>query len=71
MRKCGFWLTCILPKDRIYDSVLVRENAGRQKPVFWHILRRDYCDKKILGNLQIFQGNIEISLINLGNHMAA
>ena len=26
-------------KDRIYDSVLTRENKGQGKPVFWHILR--------------------------------
>lgn len=26
-------------KDKIYDSVLIRENTGQRKPVFWHILR--------------------------------
>ena len=36
----GFSLTRILPyKDRIYDSVLIRENMGQWKPVFSHIFR--------------------------------
>ena len=26
-------------KDRIYESLLIRENTGKRKPVFWHILR--------------------------------
>ena len=26
-------------KDRIYDSVLIRENTGQRKPVFCHLLR--------------------------------
>ena len=31
--------TCILPyKGRIYDPVLLRENAGKRKPVFRHTL---------------------------------
>ena len=40
MREYGFSLTGIfLHKDRIYDSALIRENAGQRKPVFLHILR--------------------------------
>ena len=39
MQKYEFSLTCILPhKDRIYDSVIIRENTGQWKPVFSHIL---------------------------------
>ena len=39
MRECGFSLTRILPyKDRMVDSILIRENAGQYKPVFSHIL---------------------------------
>ena len=35
----GFSLTDISPgKDRIYDSVLLQDNAGQRKPVFWHTL---------------------------------
>ena len=35
----GFSLTRILSyKGRIVDSILIRENAGQCKPVFWHIL---------------------------------
>ena len=39
MREFRFSLTHILPYvDRIYDSVLIRENTGQWKPVFPHIL---------------------------------
>ena len=39
MREYGFSLTHILPyRDRIVDSVLIRENTGQWKPVFSHIL---------------------------------
>ena len=34
MRECVFLLIRILPyKDKIYDSVLIVENAGHWKPV--------------------------------------
>ena len=39
MREYGFSLTRILPyKDKIYDSVPLRENTGQSKHVFSHIL---------------------------------
>ena len=38
MPKYGFSLTRIFSyKDRIVDSVLLRENAGQRKRVLWHI----------------------------------
>ena len=41
MRESGFSLTRILPyKDRIGDSILIRENKGQRKPAFSHVLRR-------------------------------
>ena len=40
MSEYGFSLTRIFPyKDRIEDFVLIRENAGQKKLVFWYILR--------------------------------
>ena len=40
MPEYGFSLTRIFPyKERFVDSVLVPENTGQRKPVFWHILR--------------------------------
>ena len=39
MRKYRFSRAIIFQyKDRIYDSVLIRENTGGRKLVFWHIL---------------------------------
>ena len=39
MRENGFSLSRILPyKDRICDSVLIRENTGQLRPVFLHSL---------------------------------
>ena len=39
MPESGYSLTLIfLYKDRIYASVLIWENAGQRKPVFWSIL---------------------------------
>ena len=39
MPESGYSLTLIfLYKDRIYASVLICENAGQRKPVFWSIL---------------------------------
>ena len=38
MAEYGFPLTHIFP-NRTEDSVLIRRNAGRRKPIFWHILR--------------------------------
>ena len=34
-----FFTTRVFPrKGRIYDFVLIRENARQRKPVFWHFL---------------------------------
>ena len=56
MPEYGFSLTRILPyKDRIVDSVLIREYTGQRKTVYWHILYSAYWKKywknyvKILG----------------------
>ena len=39
MQECGFLLIRIFPyKNRIYDSVLIRENTSQGKPIFWDIL---------------------------------
>ena len=44
MPEYGFSMTCIIPyKDRIFDSVLIREYTGQRKPVLWHILGSDHC----------------------------
>ena len=49
MREYGFSLTRILPyKDKIYDSVLVRENTGQWKAVFSHILRSENTSGQLL-----------------------
>ena len=38
----GFSQTHIfVDKDKMVDSVLIRENTGQKKPVFSHILRSD------------------------------
>ena len=38
MPEYGFCLNRIFPyKDRIVNSVLIKENTGQRKPVFWHI----------------------------------
>ena len=42
MQECGFLRTRILLyKERIVDSVLIRENTGQWKPVFSHVLCSD------------------------------
>ena len=54
MRKSRFSRAIIFQyKDRIYDSVLIRENAGGRKLVFWHILW-SVLKKKILFALKQF-----------------
>ena len=41
-----FSLTPIFPyKDRIVDSVLIREYTSQRKPVFWHVLHSAYWKK--------------------------
>ena len=43
----GFSLTFLFPyKDRIIDSVLMRENTGQGKPAFSHVLRNVLCVSK-------------------------
>ena len=43
MRKSGFSLTRVLPyKDRVYDSVLIRENTVNENPysrIFYAVTR--------------------------------
>ena len=42
MPEYGFSLNRIFPyKDRIYDYVLIREDTGQRKPVFWNFLRSE------------------------------
>ena len=49
MQEYGFSLTRVLPyKYRIVDSVLIRENTGRWKPVFSHILRSVSYTKNVV-----------------------
>ena len=44
MREYGFSLSRILPhKDKIVDSVLIRENTAQRKPVFSQILCNNVC----------------------------
>ena len=39
MREYGFSLTRILPyKDRIYESVLIRENTGQYSRIFYAVI---------------------------------
>ena len=39
MAQNGSYLTHIFPyRDRIVNSVTIRENIGQRKPVLWHIL---------------------------------
>ena len=53
MQKYGFSLTLILPyKERIVDSVLLRENTGHWKPVFSHILCSDIFNKENINKLE-------------------
>ena len=54
----------ILPyKDRIYDSVLIRENAGQCKPVFSHIL----CSDTLSHNSCISGYNIPLKMSSMKN----
>ena len=43
--------------ERIFDSVLIREYMGQEKPVFWHVLHSDaylyLFNSKILNKLFI------------------
>ena len=41
----GFLTHTFSHTEKIVDSVLIRENTGQRKPVFWHILRSDSLDK--------------------------
>ena len=48
MPEYEFSITYTFPfKDRIIDSVHIRENARQRKPVFWHILRSADHNKTI------------------------
>ena len=51
MAEFGFSLTRIFPyKDRILDSVFLREYTGQRKPVFWYILRYFYISGTLVLN---------------------
>ena len=42
MPEYGFFPSIVFPyKDKIVDSILIRENICRQKPVLWHLLCND------------------------------
>ena len=59
MREYGFSLIRILAyKDRIYDSILIRENTGQQNPVFSHILGSVHL--KTIGSIMKFMFSIAI-----------
>ena len=52
MQEYVFALTRTLPcKDRIYDSVLIRENTGQRKPVFLNILCSVVVGRQYIFNL--------------------
>ena len=43
MPEQGFSMALYFPyKDRILDSVHIRENTDQRKPVFWCVLRTEY-----------------------------
>ena len=70
MRECGFSLTRILPyKDRIYDSVLIRENTGQWKPVFSHILCSDIVSQSGCAKNIKLPANININGYKLPNYL--
>ena len=61
----GFSLTYILPyKDRIYNSLLIRENKGQWKPVFSDILysaERASCENMLrLSAVNQYGANISL-----------
>ena len=42
MTEYRFSVTRIFPrKDRIFDSVCIRENAAQRKAMFWHVLHSE------------------------------
>ena len=46
MSEYGFFLTRMFPyKDRIFDSVLIREYTSQRKPILLHILRNVEMNK--------------------------
>ena len=52
MPECGFFLTCIFPcKDRIYDSVLIREKIGQTNPysgIFYAVFVPCFHSRKVI-----------------------
>ena len=51
-----FSLTRVFPyKDKIFDSILIRENMGQRKPMFWYVFRSDSFDDDRLANHWVFQ----------------
>ena len=67
MLEYGFSLGCIFPnKDRIVDSVFIRENVGQKKPVSGHVLRNE-CFKKLYDGFNETMGMFDSLQGDIGN----
>ena len=63
MPEYGFSLTRIfLYKDRIYNYVLIREDTGQRKPVFWNILCSENLTLRNTSEKLVSNENIDVSL---------
>ena len=63
MPEYGFSLTRIfLYKDRIYNYVLIREDTGQRKPVFWNILCSENLTLRNTSEQLVSNENIDVSL---------
>ena len=63
MPEYGFSLTRIfLYKDRIYNFVLIREDTGQRKPVFWNILCSENLTLRNTSEKLVSNENIDVSL---------
>ena len=63
MPEYGFSLTRIfLYKDRIYNFVLIREDTGQRKPVFWNILCSENLTLRNTSEQLVSNENIDVSL---------
>ena len=63
MPEYRFSLTRIFPyKDKIYDYVLIREDTGQRKPVFWNILCSENLTLRNTSEQFVSNKNIDVSL---------
>ena len=62
MPEYRFSLTCIFPyKDKIDDSVLIRNYTGQRKSIFWHIL----CSNVIISGVSLANTQPAITCLKL------